>query len=197
MLSWGIHLLAISEAHLDDKFNDTAVGIQGYTIYWRDRNAYGGDGAVYIQNHIPVQVRFEWTECLLWLHINLQCLKPLLVRCCVRPPNIKLIYLDRLCEMLNKMCDFDNEIHFFGGLNIDWDMVNCPLEEKLQAITNKLRWWITERITFAKGFCVWFKYFFLFIIYDFIMNCSWLIDLFLCFCLKECFPSVGTLMLID
>ena len=49
-----IHILAISETHLDNSFDDTAVAIQGYNIYRRDRNAYGGDVAVYIQSHIPV-----------------------------------------------------------------------------------------------------------------------------------------------
>jgi hypothetical protein len=34
------HILAISETHLDNLFDDTAVSIQGYNIYRRDRNAY-------------------------------------------------------------------------------------------------------------------------------------------------------------
>lgn len=45
ILSYGIHL-SISETHLDDTFNDAAVGIQGYCR--RDRNGYGGGVAVYI-----------------------------------------------------------------------------------------------------------------------------------------------------
>ena len=38
-------------------FDDTAVAIQGYNICRRDRNAYGGGVAVYIQSHIPVMLR--------------------------------------------------------------------------------------------------------------------------------------------
>jgi hypothetical protein len=49
--------LAISETHLDNSF-DTSVAIQGYNIYRRDRNAYGGGVAVYFQSHIPVMLRF-------------------------------------------------------------------------------------------------------------------------------------------
>lgn len=41
LLSNNIHIMAISETHLDPSF-DTEVAIQGYNIYRRDRNVYGG-----------------------------------------------------------------------------------------------------------------------------------------------------------
>ena len=46
LTSDNIHILAISETHLDNSFDDTSVAIQGYNIYRRDRNAYGGGVAV-------------------------------------------------------------------------------------------------------------------------------------------------------
>ena len=52
-----INILAISETHLDDTFADEAVGIQGYNLYTKDRNRYGGGVAFYVQNHLPVKVR--------------------------------------------------------------------------------------------------------------------------------------------
>ena len=52
-----INILAISETHLDDTFEDEAVGIQGYNLYTKDRNRYGGGVAFYVQNHLPVKVR--------------------------------------------------------------------------------------------------------------------------------------------
>lgn len=139
ILSCGIHLLALSETHLDDTFNDGAVAIQGYSLYRRDRNAYGGGVAVYIQNQIPAKVRYDLMPAdieVLWVQINLPHLKPLLVGCCYRPPSAKLDYLDKLCVMLDKVCDLDNEVYFLGDLNIDWNMFNCPLKERMQAITN-------------------------------------------------------------
>jgi hypothetical protein len=33
------------------------VAIHGYNIYRKDRHAKGGGEAVYIQNHIPVNIR--------------------------------------------------------------------------------------------------------------------------------------------
>jgi len=85
ILSCGIHLLAISETHLDDTFNDAAVDIDGYRIFRKDRNAYGGGVAVYIQKQIPAKVRYDLMSAdieVLWLQIHLPHLKPLLVRCC-------------------------------------------------------------------------------------------------------------------
>ena len=52
-----INILAISETHLDDIFEDEALGIQGYNLYRKDRNRYGGGDTFYVQNHLPVKVR--------------------------------------------------------------------------------------------------------------------------------------------
>jgi hypothetical protein len=52
-----IHILTISETHLDNTFDDTVVTIHGYNIYRKDRDASGGGVAVNIQNHIPVKIR--------------------------------------------------------------------------------------------------------------------------------------------
>ena len=51
--------------HLDHSFDDTSVAIQGYNIYRRDRNAYGGGVAVYFQSHIPVMLREDLTSSVL------------------------------------------------------------------------------------------------------------------------------------
>jgi hypothetical protein len=55
LTSYNINTLAISETHLDNSFDDTSVEIQGYNIYRRDRKAYGGGVAVYIQSHIMLR----------------------------------------------------------------------------------------------------------------------------------------------
>lgn len=36
-----IHIMAISETHLDDTIEDTVVSIQGYNIFRLDRNRHG------------------------------------------------------------------------------------------------------------------------------------------------------------
>ena len=56
-----IHILTISETHLDNTFDDTVVTIHGYNIYRKDRDASGGGVAVNIQYHIPVKIREDLT----------------------------------------------------------------------------------------------------------------------------------------
>jgi hypothetical protein len=50
-----IHILTISETHLDNTFKDTVVAIHGCNIYRKDRSANGGGLVVYTPNHIPVK----------------------------------------------------------------------------------------------------------------------------------------------
>ena len=51
-----IHILALTETHLDASVNDGQMNIPGYTTR-RDRDRIGGDVALYIQNHIPFKRR--------------------------------------------------------------------------------------------------------------------------------------------
>ena len=56
----GIHIMAISEIHLDSSFEDVELAVDGYTLFRKDRTRYGGGVAVYVQNHIPVKIRNEF-----------------------------------------------------------------------------------------------------------------------------------------
>lgn len=51
-----LHILAISDTHLDSSFEDTELYIKDCNIFRNDRNRYGGGVAFYIQNHLPVKV---------------------------------------------------------------------------------------------------------------------------------------------
>ena len=82
LTSDNIHILAISETHVDNSFDDTAVAIQGYNIYRRDRDIYGG--GVAIQHHIPVILRGDLMSSVievLWLQVHLPQLKHFLLGC--------------------------------------------------------------------------------------------------------------------
>lgn len=139
LLSDNIHILAISETHLDDSFDDVSVSIQGYNIYRRDRNTYGGGVAIYIQSHIPVKRREDLMSSAveaLWLQVHLPHLKPLLLGCCYRPPSSDSQHLDNLCEMIDKVCDVNREIYLLGDLNINFLSSGCPLKKKLLTVTN-------------------------------------------------------------
>ena len=124
-----IHILTISETHLDNTFGDTVVVIQGRNIYRKDRFASGGCVAVYIQNHIPVKLREDLmlnTVEVIWLQVHLSHLKPIIVGSCYRPLSANSWCLDKMCEMLDNVCDIDREVYFLGDLNMD---LNFPLKK--------------------------------------------------------------------
>ena len=85
-----IHMLTISETHLDNTFNETVGALQGYNIY---RNASGGRVAVYIQNQIRKDFMLNTVE-VIWLQVHLPHLKPIIVGSCYRPPSANRQYLD-------------------------------------------------------------------------------------------------------
>ena len=94
-----IHILKISETHVDNTLDDTVVAIQGYNIYRKYRNASDGGVAVYMQNHIPVKIREDLmlnTVEVIWLQVHLPHLKPIIVGSCYKPPSANSQYLDNV-----------------------------------------------------------------------------------------------------
>ena len=57
-----IHVLAPSETHLDHTFDDSELAVEGYRLYRRDRDKYGGGVAFYVQEHIAVVLRRDITS---------------------------------------------------------------------------------------------------------------------------------------
>lgn len=139
ILGNNLHILAISETHLDATIDDSLLYVNGYLLYRCDRNINGGGVAFYVQDQIPVKIRHD-LGCIgveaLWLEVQLPHLKPILVGCCYRPPNAPIVYLDQICYMLDKFCDLNKEIYFLGDLNIDWSLNNSSLKNKLQSIAD-------------------------------------------------------------
>lgn len=134
LIEQNLHILAISETHLDSTINSPLSNIAGYNNYRQDRNANGDGVAIYVQSQIPVRVREDLRSIgveVIWLQVQLPYLKPAFIGCCYRPPNATIMYLDQICEMLDRACDINNEIYFLGDLNIDWNSRCCALRNKL------------------------------------------------------------------
>lgn len=55
LLNNDIHVIAITETHLDELIEDSVIYIQGYNVYRMDRDRYSGGVALYIQDHIPAK----------------------------------------------------------------------------------------------------------------------------------------------
>lgn len=134
-----VYILALTETHLDSTFDDCTFDIQGYNFYRKDRNEYGGGVAFYVRETLPVRIRTDLMMPnleVLWLQIQIPHLRPLLVSCCYRPPDSDTLYLDKVCEMLDKSSISGYEVYFMGDLNIDWASQNCPLKNKLSDAAN-------------------------------------------------------------
>lgn len=83
-------------------FEDTEVYIKGYNIYRKDRNRYGGGGAVYAQHSIPLKICKDMIKDeieALWLQVHIPHRKPILLGSCYRPPNDNNLYLNKICEI--------------------------------------------------------------------------------------------------
>ena len=133
-----IHIFTISETHLEPAFDNTAVSIQGYNLYRKDRNRFGGGIAIYIQSHIPVEpmddLTTEGIEAL-WVMVHISHTKPFLIGCCYRPPDADIKYLSDMCSMVDKATDGNREIYFLGDMNIDWLSDKCNMKSKLLSTT--------------------------------------------------------------
>ena len=137
LFSKSLHILAVSETHLDSTFEDASLMIHGYNIFRNDRNAYGGGVACYIQSHLPVKVRQDLMVPdieVLWLQVCLNHLKPILIGCFYRPPNTNMLYLDKVCDMMEQVSFTGNEIYFLGDMNVDWNSRCCPMRKKLMNV---------------------------------------------------------------
>lgn len=93
---YNLHLLALTETHLNPEINSEALKIEGFNMFRHDRGTRGGGVAIYCQDHIPVKIRTD-LGCngveMLWLQVQLPYLKPVLIGCCYRPPNATAVYL--------------------------------------------------------------------------------------------------------
>lgn len=129
-----LHIIGISETHLDNETEDCEINILGYNIFRNDRNTFGGGVAFYIQEQLPVKLRKDLDILgveILWLQVHLPYIKPILVGCCYRPPSSNIQYLEKICTILQQVTDENREIYFLGDLNIDWFCGTCTLRKKL------------------------------------------------------------------
>lgn len=134
-----IHILAVTETHLDSFILDPVVALDGYSLFRNDRDRHGGGVAIYVQNHLPSKVCREFmcsnVEAL-WVQIHLPHLKPVLVGCCYRPPSANSQYFNDMCDMIDMVADSKTEIYLLCDMNIDWLDTNCSVKKKLSSLAN-------------------------------------------------------------
>lgn len=134
-----IQVLALSETHLDMAMSNSELMINGFKLYRKDRDKYGGGVAFYIREHFGVLLREDLMNSYIediWVEISVPHCKPILAGCCYRPPSANLQYLDRICESMNRVTDENKAIFLLGDFNIDWMAKNCSLTKKLKSMAD-------------------------------------------------------------
>lgn len=97
-----VPILTLSETHMDIAYEDSELVIEGYKLFRKDCDRYGGGAALYVKDHFHVMLRKVLMNMdieLIWLQILLPHCKPFLVGCCYRPPRVNVTYLDRICDI--------------------------------------------------------------------------------------------------
>uniref|UniRef100_A0A8C7Z1Z2 ribonuclease H n=1 Tax=Oryzias sinensis TaxID=183150 RepID=A0A8C7Z1Z2_9TELE len=138
-LTENIHVLALSETHLDSTFENSMLNVDGYRLYRRDRNQNGGGVAFYVKENIVATLKSELMSRdieVIWLQINLPFSKPTLVGCCYRPPSSNAEYLQKICENMEMVSNKCGEMFLLGDFNIDWFSKKSFLFEKIITMAN-------------------------------------------------------------
>lgn len=156
-----VHILAVTETHLDSSINNGQIHIEGYHLLRRDRNRNGGGVAFYIQNHIHFlrreDLHVNQVE-VLWVQLQLPHQSPILVGCVYRPPSSNAAYLNDLCESIDRATDENRDVFLLGDFNINWKDETNANKIKLSrfAMSCNMTQMVNEvtRLSSRKGRCV-------------------------------------------
>ena len=120
MFNDNIDILLISETKIDSSFPNAQFSIKGYSLYRRDRNAYGGGIILYVKDDIPSKIlSISPHSENFYIEINMRKKKWLIG--CIYNPNLSLIssQLEEIGNNLdNYMSAYDNFI-LLGDFNAE------------------------------------------------------------------------------
>lgn len=118
-----IHVLALTETHLDNSVKNSELHIEKFRFYRKDRNSNGGGVCFYIHDHMTVIQRYDLDHKdleMIWVEIYLPDTRPVLVGCCYRPSGSKIDYLIKICRKIEMVSNEDKDIFLLGDFNFDW-----------------------------------------------------------------------------
>ena len=120
-----VDVCALSETHLDSNVNEDLINIEGFSVFRKDRNKFGGGVAFYIREDMIVKVltglSIDGIETL-WLKTNIGP-KNVIFGVCYRPPNQSSDEINFFLDALYATFDILNVDHpncqvvFLGDFN--------------------------------------------------------------------------------
>jgi hypothetical protein len=141
-ISWivqnsGVDVVCISETWLNDSVLDSDIGIEGYTLFRKDRlSKKGGGVAIYINNCFTVKERRDIiTNCdleMIWCEIvSKRNNENILLSCIYRPPNASVEILNAIIDTIEKASSEDKVLVLLGDMNIDYKITENLFENPI------------------------------------------------------------------
>ena len=117
-------LFVVIETFLDDTYAADELDIPGFMLFLKDRFGKRGGGILaYVHLSIPIHRRLVDLECkeleTLWLEVNHERMKPILVTGIYRPPDSDASTDSKMETNLLQECYSGNEFYVFGNFNIN------------------------------------------------------------------------------
>ena len=146
MKTLGLNIIRVNETWLNSSVDTGEINIEGYNVIRHDRNANnsdkhsGGGVAIYIEDHIPYNVRPDLANTKLestWIEVCFPKTSSILIGCIYRPPDSRNDFFDELEQMLSKVMSENKETYLLGDFNSNALNTN-PLMTKLTEVTSEL-----------------------------------------------------------
>ena len=122
LMKSNLEIFTVSETKLDDQFPDNLFHVDGYHIFRRDRNSFGGGLMTFIKSDIPSRRREQFESA----HIEMTCVEITIskrkwaVISVYRPPRSSInTFFSELTKFLDIIIDNYDNLLILGDLNID------------------------------------------------------------------------------
>ena len=128
-----IHVLTLSETHLNELIADSEIACNNYSVLRKDRNRAGGGVAAYIRNDVDYKLRVDLMDDdleILIIEVKRKNVKPFLIVTWYRPPNANLKTFQLFESVLQRIDDLSHECIILGDMNCDTMPEDKPWQTK-------------------------------------------------------------------
>ena len=136
-----IDIMCVSETWLNDTVTDNTVNIAGYDIIRCDRisNTYGGV-AILIRDNLVYKTRddlkTEKSLEILFIEVQYQFNKTILVACVYRPPTASVAYFNDMVHTIEKAHNTDKHMVILGDMNYNYVFDETMSENPISLLEN-------------------------------------------------------------
>ena len=130
-----LDILGLSETKIDESYPNAQFHVEGFNLYRKDRNCFGGGLICYVSNLIPSRLRndlcdfdMQGIECII-VEVTINKEKVFFILM-YKPPNIRdHCFIDVLSTVLDKCISLCKSYYVLGDLNVDLSKRPNPLSD--------------------------------------------------------------------